>query len=204
MSLEVCWCEIDQFQRIVAMTSKTPHVPSMADAAVKAKTGKDWAGWFGTLDQAGATQLDHKSIARLLHEKHGVPGWWSQMVTVEYERARGLRQIHQTADGFSVSATKTLNAGLADVYAATANAAKRKAWFPSGIFKLSSQTPEKYVNGAWNDSARINIGVYSKGANKVQIAVQISKLATKTQVERERQVWKAALAKLQAKLERKE
>ena len=32
------------------------YVPNMSDAAVKAKTGKDWAGWFGALDKAGAAQ----------------------------------------------------------------------------------------------------------------------------------------------------
>jgi hypothetical protein len=174
----------------------------MADATVKAKTGKDWASWFSTLDRAGAAKLDHKSIAKLLHEKHDVPGWWSQTVTVEYERARGLRQAHQTADGFTVSASKTLNANLAAAYAATAIAANRKAWFPAGTFKISSQTQDKYINGAWNDAARINIGFYSKGENKAQIAVQISKLTSEADVERERTEWKAALAKLQLLLAR--
>jgi len=47
----------------------------MSDAAVKAKTGKDWAGWFGALDKAGATKLEHRAIADILSEKHGMPGW---------------------------------------------------------------------------------------------------------------------------------
>ena len=51
------------------------YVPSMSDAAVKAKTGKDWAGWFGALDKAGATKLEHRAIADILSEKHGMPGW---------------------------------------------------------------------------------------------------------------------------------
>jgi len=69
------------------MASKA-YVPSMSNAAVKAKTGKDRAGWFGAFDKAGAAQLDHPAIARFLSEKHGVPSWWCQMVTVEYERSR--------------------------------------------------------------------------------------------------------------------
>src|ERR671913_458996 len=104
------------------MPPDTQHTPGMSDAAVKAKTGKDWAGWFGALDRAGAAELRHPQIAQLLHEKHGIPGWWCQMVTVEYELARGLRVRHQTATGFSASVSKTIATSLSTLYAATANA----------------------------------------------------------------------------------
>jgi len=89
----------------------------MSDAAVKAKTGKDWAAWFKLLDAAGARSLEHRAIVTLLSKTHGVPGWWRQMVAVEYERARGLRQVHQKSDGFSVSASKTLAVALPDCFA---------------------------------------------------------------------------------------
>ena len=41
---------------------------TMTDAAIKARTGKDWAGWFSALDKAGAARLDHKAIAKLARE----------------------------------------------------------------------------------------------------------------------------------------
>jgi hypothetical protein len=28
----------------------------------------------------------------LLKDEHGVDGWWAEMVTLQYERARGLRR----------------------------------------------------------------------------------------------------------------
>ncbi len=177
------------------------YVPSMSDAAVKTKKGKDWAGWFGALDKAGAAKLDHGSIANLLSKKHGMPGWWCQMVTVEYERARGLRARHETASGFSVAISKTVATSLGDLYEATANAAKRKKWFPKGAFESSSQTKNKYFRGAWKKSARIEIGFYAKGAGKAQIALQVSKLAKKADVELERTEWKKALGKLQELVE---
>jgi hypothetical protein len=177
------------------------YIPGMTDAAVKAKTGKDWAGWFGALDKAGAAKLKHPQIARLLHERHGVPGWWSQMVTVEYELARGMRVRHQTATGFSVSASKTLTTTLSALYTATASAAKRKQWFPAGELDVSSQTRNKYFRGAWNGSARLEIGFYAKEGGKAQIAVQVNKLARRSDVDRERAAWKAALQKLQKLLE---
>ena len=178
------------------------YIPGMSDAAVKAKTGKDWNGWFGALDKAGAAKLDHRSMAQMLVHKHGVPGWWSQMVTVEYELARGLRVRHETTSGFSVGVSKTIATSLSDLYAATANAAKRKKWFPEGEFKPTSQTKNKYVNGAWNTNARLNIGFYAKGERKAQIAVQVNKLAKGADVEKERRAWKAAVLKLQEMLEK--
>jgi hypothetical protein len=168
----------------------------MSDATVKAKTGKDWAGWFGALDEAGAARLDHGAIAEILSDKHGIPGWWCQMVTVEYERARGLRVRHETTSGFSVGISKTIATTLPDLYEATANAAKRNKWFPEGAFELSSQTKDKYFRGSWNKNARLEIGFYAKGAGKAQIAVQLNKLAKKADVEVQRSAWKKALAKL--------
>src|SRR6185503_6331847 len=149
-------------QRTLNMPLDTQeYIPGMSDAAVKAKTGKDWAGWFGALDKAGAANLKHPQIARLLYEKHGVQGWWSQMVTVEYELARGLRIRHQTATGFSVSASKTLTTTLSALYTATADATKRRQWFPKGEFEASSRTKDKYFRGTWNGDARLEIGFYA-------------------------------------------
>jgi hypothetical protein len=122
-------------------------------------------------------------------------------VTVEYERARGRRARHETTSGFEVGVTKTTATGLSKLYAATADAAKRRQWFPKGTFKPSSQTRNKYFRGSWNGSARLEIGFYAKGDNKAQIAISVKKLARKTDVERERRVWKTALSKLQAMLE---
>ena len=169
----------------------------MSDAAVKAKTGKNWAGWFGALDRAGAAKLEHREIARLLHERHGVPGWWSQMLTVEYELARGRRARHQTASGFQIGVSKTVAMSLGDLYAWTANAARRRSWFPRKKLTPSSQTKDKYLRGVWGGGpARLEIGFYAKGAGNAQIAVQVSKLAGKAEVEAERAAWRKALDKL--------
>jgi hypothetical protein len=172
------------------------YVPSMSDAIVKSKTGKDWRGWFKLLDDAGAQRLKHRAIAQLLAREHGVKSWWSQMVTVEYERTRGLRARHQTAGGYSVAVSKTVAASLAELYGETATAARRSRWFPQGTFVETSQTTEKYLRGSWNATARVEMGFNSKGANKAQIAIQIAKLASPERVEVERSAWKAALEKL--------
>jgi hypothetical protein len=173
----------------------------ISDEAVKARTGKDWASWFRLLDRAGAAKLEHKEIARWLMEKHGVPGWWSQNVTVEYERARGRRELHETASGYKVAVTKTMTAKLSDLYAATADDEIRGKWFPRGAFEVSSKTKDKYFRGAWKKTARLEMGFYSKGPGKAQVAMQVSKLANKAEVEAVRETWKKALAKLQGLVE---
>jgi hypothetical protein len=168
----------------------------MADAAVRAKTGKDWTGWFGVLDRAGGAKLEHRGRVKCLSEKHGVSGWWCQMVTVEYERARGLRERHEKSSGFSVTVSKTILVDLSRLYDATAVTAKRKAWFPKGAFSVSSQTRNKYFRGAWKKTSRLEIGFHSKGPGKSQISIQVNKLARKLDVDVERVAWKKSVEKL--------
>jgi hypothetical protein len=170
--------------------------PAMSDLAVIVKTGKSWGQWFGTLDKAGASKLDHKGIAKLLAETRQVGPWWQQMVAVEYERARGLRAKHETAAGYSVSVTKTVAGNVAALYAATAEAKRRRKWFPAGVLKISSLSEDKYFRASWKGDARLEINFYSKPGSKVRINVQVNKLAKKSDVERERAAWKKALARL--------
>ena len=183
------------------MATAQPYVPAMSDESVKARTGKDWAEWFNELDAAGAVGLKHRDIASFLADQHGMAGWWSQMVTVEYERARGKRLKHETAQGFSASVSKTIAASLPKLYAAVSQPTQRRKWFPKGALVPSSKTQNKYFRGAWKKSARLEIGFYAKGAGKAQIAVQINKLAKQSEVAKERAAWKAAFSKLQTLLE---
>jgi hypothetical protein len=175
--------------------------PEISDLAVITKTGKSWGEWFAALDKAGAAKLGHKAITKLLAETRRIGPWWQQMVAVEYERARGLRAKHQTAAGFSVSVTKTLAVDVASLYAAVANARRRGKWFPAGSLEISSLTQNKYLRAGWNGDARLEINFYAKPGGKAQIAVQVNRLAKKSDVERERAAWKKALVKLQILLD---
>lgn len=56
---------------------------------VKMRTGKDWGEWFGILDQLGAKEKGHKATAKHLSEKYHLSGWWSQVVTIRYEKEKG-------------------------------------------------------------------------------------------------------------------
>jgi len=172
--------------------------PSISDEKVKAATGRGWMGWFVILNKMGATP--HKDMARALHEKHGAPGWWCQMITVEYERARGGRQKHERPDGYSVSITKVMPVGLPALFALATDPKTRKRWFPPGAFEETSRTKDKYWRGKWKKDARFEGGFYAKGTGKSQIALQLNKLADAQTVEKERAAWKKALTKLEGLL----
>src|SRR5258708_4913455 len=62
----------------------------MRDAAVKAKTGCTWERWVQALDRVQAHAWPHREIARHVSARYKIPSWWAQMVTVGYERIRGL------------------------------------------------------------------------------------------------------------------
>ena len=135
-------------------------------------------------------------------KRHAVPGWWAQCVTVEYERARGLRERHQTSEGYSIGVTKTISSRLHNLYVATSDEKLRRQWFPRGAFEVSSQTRDKYFRGPWKKTARLEVGFYAKGPGKAQIALQVSRLANRAEVETARETWRRALGKLQTMLEK--
>jgi hypothetical protein len=174
---------------------KTKIKNTMTDAAIKARTGKDWAGWFAALDKAGAATLDHTGIAKLAREEMGAGDWYGQMVAVSYERARGLRAMNQKCDGeFSVSVTRVIDAPLSRLYAAAT--AAPQSWFPKRVIEETSRTKDKYWRGKWK-SGKLEIGFYAKGPGRAQIALQANKLPDAEAVESERALWKKAIDKLQ-------
>ena len=168
--------------------SKSKIKNTMTDAAIKARTGRDWADWFAALDKAGAAKLDHAGIATLAREKMGAGDWYGQMVAVSYERARGLRAMNQKCDGeFSVSVTRVMDASLSRLYAAAT--ATPQSWFPKRVIEETSRTKDKYWRGKWK-SGKLEIGFYAKGTGRAQIALQANKLPNAEAVEAERAVWR--------------
>jgi hypothetical protein len=182
--------------------AKPPTRPDMSDTAVAAKTGKAWDEWFALLDAAGAQKLGHKQIVSILAEQHGVAPWWRQMVTVQYERARGLRAKHETTEGFQVSASRTVAAPAAAVYRAWSDTRTRKRWLPPAELKPLGQTPESRVSFVGGDDSRVEVRLVAKNAEKTQVTVQERKLPNAAAGKRQKAYWAAALDALQAQLEK--
>jgi uncharacterized protein YndB with AHSA1/START domain len=182
-----------------AMTAEPKR---MSDEAVQAKTGHTWLEWFAILDAAGAQQMTHKQIVACLHNQHGVGPWWQQAVTVAYEQARGLRELHEMPDGYQVSVSKTIAAPAAALFEAWMDAATRERWLPGAAFTVRKATPNKTIRALWYDGAtNLDVQLYPKGEQKTQVTVQHNKLADSDAAARMKADWAAALDRLKTLLE---
>ncbi len=65
----------------------------ISEEAVRNATGRGWRRWWKVLDAWGAPQHSHAEIARFLGHEYGLSDWWGQMVTVQYERDHGMREV---------------------------------------------------------------------------------------------------------------
>ena len=168
----------------------------VSDDAVKRATGRDWAEWIAALDRENASTRSHRDITLLLHDELGVQsGWWSQMIGVGYEQAKGLRDVHQKPDGYVAGASRTFPVPADVVYAAWTDAGRRRRWLHEPI-DIGKATPAKSVRIAWPDGSRVDVYLTSKEASKTQVAIQHSKLADENAVAMRKAFWREALDRL--------
>lgn len=176
----------------------------ITSAAVERATGSGWDHWLRVLDRAGAASMPHREIAALLHARHGVGDWWSQMLTVGYEQARGLRKKHQRpGGGYSVSASKTVAVPVAVLYRAWVDAADRSRWLGDAALEVRRSTPRKSMRITWEPgegATSVEVNFSAKGAAKSQVAVEHSKLKTAAAGERMKRFWRGSLDKMKDSL----
>jgi uncharacterized protein YndB with AHSA1/START domain len=189
----------------VALTPPATEVPPellTSDNSMRRATGKGHGEWFAILDTWGATGHNHTEIARWLNAEHGVTGWWSQNITVNYERARRMRRPGQMADGYSVSATRTIAAEPERVLAAFTDTPVRKRWLPGAPMR---QRPTKAALTARFDWAepksRVVVIVGPKSPGKSVVAVTCEQVPDPDAAESLKQQWRASLGALKALLE---
>jgi hypothetical protein len=182
------------------MPAKKPRTNKrMSDDSVKAATGRAWKEWFAILDKTGAKKMAHSDISKHLHEKCKVGPWWCQMVAVEYERERGLRQMFQKCDGeFAASGNRTLPVPVPTLYAAWVDEKRRKQWLGEADMEISTKTENKSLRAAWDGNrSRISVNFYPKGAEKTQVSVDHMKLASAKESAKMKSYWFEALNRLQ-------
>jgi uncharacterized protein YndB with AHSA1/START domain len=180
----------------------TKKSEGISDAAVQNATGKNWPEWFAILDAAGGKKLTHQEIVAYLSEHYQVGPWWRQMVTVEYERARGLREKYQVVGAYSVSRSKTIAVSLPKLYQAWREVKHRARWLQEKRIVVRTATPNKSMRITWVDGkTSISVNFYAKGENKSQIVVEHEKLATAAEAKRMQNYWSEKLEKLKQILE---
>lgn len=168
----------------------------MSDESVQKQTGRNWAQWVRELDGVQANEKPHREIAEYVHSL-GTPDWWSQMVTVGYERIRGLRQRTQRRDGgYEASKSRTFNVPLEQLFRAFADPRTRRKWLDADI-TVRSKTDGKRMRITWPDGTPVQLAFTAKSATKSSIAVQHEKLRDRAAVDAMKKTWGEHFDRLQ-------
>src|SRR4051794_21741063 len=170
-----------------AATALPPRVaePGVSDAAVQRATGKSWDEWFALLDAWQGTTHNHTDIARHVYETYEIDGWWAQNVTVGYERARGMRALHERPDGFSMNASKTFPVPVERLFAAFVEQDERERWL-EGI-ELRNRTNQLNKSARFDvlpEDSRLAVTFVAKGLQKAAAQLQQDRLASADEVAR--------------------
>jgi hypothetical protein len=128
---------------------RDPRVPrgELSDRTARKSTGHGLEHWFLVLDKFGKAH-GHTRAAEFLYSEHKVPAWHAQMITVTWERRRGLRQENQSCTGtFQVSVSRTLNAPVHRIVAMINAPGSRRRWLKDSTPALGKALEEAFASG---------------------------------------------------------
>ena len=168
--------------------------PAASPDAVLAATGRELRDWYALLDEHEAPGWSHTEMARWLREEQGVAGWWAQSVTVSYERARGLRQVHETSRGFEAGASRTIAVPAAALFAALHERMSAEA------VGVRTATPPRSARYDLPEG-RMHLVVEPKDEGRATAFLVHHKLEDAEAVERHKARWRAWLARAKTDLE---
>lgn len=184
------------------MAGKALRLAGVGSEAVMRATGRAWDEWLTVLDRAGAKAMPHKEIALMLSRKFRVPDWWSQMVTVGYEQARGLRAVNQKANGFATSSSKTFGVDVDDLFAAWSEPRQRAKWLPGAPIEVRKATSGKSMRITWTPGgSSVDVNFFAVGRGKSRVQVEHGKLASAAAAARQKTYWSEALGRLKGFLD---
>ncbi len=161
-----------------------------SDEVLKARTGCTWERWVGVLDYYRADKMAHRDIAALVNKKFKIEGWWSQAVTVGYERIKGLRARGQRRDGsYEANKSRTYNVPAGALFDAWANARVRGRWLDGEIGKVRTSTAAKSMRIDGTDGSIVAVGFWPKGPSKSAVSVQHTKLRDQETATKLKKYW---------------
>ena len=191
-----------------ARARRAPALPKIdtslfpcGDDALRAATGKDWNEWLALLDASGAAAqgLDHQRLLELtMQSLPETAGWWAQMVSVGYERVRGLREKHESCNGeFQATLSKTFPVPLFAAFAAWADASIRGEWLDAPDLSFTKLNAGRNIRARWPDGSLLDIRFNATGPDRCQIVVDTMKLNDGEAVQQAKAFWQAQFERLQ-------
>ena len=177
-------------------------VMPQSDQTLQDRTGESWERWLAVLDDWGAAERNHTEIARHLREELEVDGWWAQTIAVGYERARGMRAVGETAQGFTANATRTVNVSVEVLFDAFMDESMREQWLGKAELEVRTATRPKSARFNWRGGpSRVIVGFEAKEKRKSVVAVSHERLENAEEAERLKAFWRAALTTLKTRQE---
>jgi hypothetical protein len=176
-----------------------------SDERIRQRTGRGWEEWFDLLDDWGAAERQHREIARWVADQLGIGPlvWDAQAVTSSYERARGLRAVGETEDGFAVSASRTVAVPVERLFDAVVDESRRRSWLPDGELSERTATRPRSARFDWGDgTTRVIVAFEPKGEEKSRMALQHVRLPDGGEAERMKAYWRERVTALKEELER--
>jgi hypothetical protein len=177
-----------------ALNSASKHdyatLAGMSDATIKAKTGCTWERWVKALDHHGADKMSHAEITELVSKKYEVGSWWTQTVTVGYERIKGMRARGQRRDGsYEATKSRTFEVPISTLFEAWADKKVRDRWLSGAVVKVRTSTAPKSIRFGLDGGGILAVGFTAKGRAKSSVALSQAKLADREAAERAKAYW---------------
>lgn len=164
--------------------------------AIEKATHKSWAAWVRELDAAGAQQLSHADLAKLVNAKLAgmeSAGWWAQGITVAYEQHMGKRVPGQLANGlFELAVSKTVALSRVELFVRICEWCDAQADF-DGHAPLKARTSETPKRSNWrcdfSDGSKFAATVEAAG-DKAKLVLTHTAVPTKQEADAWKVYWK--------------
>jgi hypothetical protein len=170
-----------------------------SDERIRERTGLGWEQWFELLDDSVPASATHREIARWVAdylEIHPL-AWNAQAITRSYEMARRGKLVGEHEDGFTATASRTVDASPEAVFALLAD------WLRDAPLSVRSTARPRGVRYDWTDDAsRVSITLDAKdGGARCLLTVSHSRLADAAAYDTRKAWWRERLQALKASLE---
>src|SRR5262245_35044049 len=188
---------------VAAPTVDLAALAGYKDAVIAGKTGRTWQEWVHLLDADGASAMPHRDIAAMVAGKHGVGDWWSQAVTVGYERIKGLRVIGQRRNGtYEANKSRTFDVPVSTLFDRWADDRARRRWLGNVKVAVRTATSPKSMRLQWPDGTLVVVGFWAKGQGRSAVALTHTKLRDRAASDELKKYWSDRLDALGSVLTR--
>ncbi len=166
------------------------RLAGISDAKLQANTACTWERWVLALDRVKAHTWSHGDIAAYVRKKYKVPMWWTQAVTVGYERIKGIRAIGQQRDGtYDAGKSRTFPVAVGRLYSAWADARTRRRWLGDAAITVRAAQKDRSLRITWTENTSVEVDFAGTGPGKSRVAVTHHTLPDKASVTRWKAYW---------------